>query len=362
MDVEVITPSKIVSVFLDTDYTLETIDFRKLLEIYDLESPLDLLDVLDQNGLLKEPDSKLYNTPEFKSLLYTDVDMIKSRLKSLSSLNDLTFGNIKDVLSINNLLKGVRYGKVQRKLNLNIDKPEPFPYKFVRRVQVDETKVPDYKMKTRYSVNFIESNREKIHEKYHERLDKKIHVDVLSKIVNLYNKIFFNSSLPEIKVFLSDGRFGTSADSRYIKDDSEIYRIIVYYEEILAIHPYEFRPMKNFGIQCTDRTMYLQTILEHELIHIYMLMNPSLRTMSSHNDIFRRLIGSVFNHTTAYQDISSQSPPVHYFPGTNVVFYEDNEYIVGEVVSMDGTDVTVTSGKDLYFLPFYEVSLCLNRT
>lgn len=160
-----------------------------------------------------------------------------------------------------------------------------------------------------YPVNFslpqeyIDSKRNDIHsdcvDRFGTNFPTKLNVNILVVMFNFYNKYFFNNSINDVKIEVSDRM--TKTVGKFCPSDMKIV-----FSEAQAMNTFNKgqKEHESGGIKVYDRVKFLQLTMEHEMVHAAVWKSQSRKNtnlhesiLKSHGTFFRDLIKALFGHT-----------------------------------------------------------------
>lgn len=146
----------------------------------------------------------------------------------------------------------------------------------------------------------IQSRRNSIYDSFKGDMSHLTHLrygeDVLNRMMKMYDDVFFEGQISE-KV-RSMNRIlvisTTPGNNRVISDDS---KIIVFVSEKVCSKLKPGEVFKVNGVMCKDKLQCIQIILEHQIIHLLMvLFNHEEEETYEHSELFKCMAGEYFGH------------------------------------------------------------------
>jgi hypothetical protein len=186
--------------------------------------------------------------------------------------------------------------------------------------------------------------------------------DILGKVFNLYDKIYFNNELNniirkngvELKFAYSDKLTKTGGHCSKHKNS---YKITISRVVILSTFTNGEKCHVSNGLQCSSRLECLLNIFEHELIHFVIQITKghikSDPIYKSHGKFFRALVNAYFGHTETKHSLLHNLDKVgkreEFNVGDTVTFKsKSGDYVVGKISKLNPKRAVV----DKYSVPY----------
>ena len=194
---------------------------------------------------------------------------------------------------------------------LPIKLPEPL---WNWKVEENEPPIPiKYPVRFQFNILLIEEWRRTIAELslIDYNLDD-FNVSDLRKLFDLYNLHFFNNSLPETNLDISN-RLTVTAGTCAISRTAEkcVYSITMSRSLFTKLKLENDQVTKSGGLTCKSRLSCLQLVLEHEIIHLIVgHYYPNAKRLdekiySGHGSLFKNLVKSYFGQTESTHQIGN---------------------------------------------------------
>ncbi len=206
-------------------------------------------------------------------------------------------------------------------------------------VEKNEPPIPiKYPVKHQYNISLIEEWRRTIaelslieHDLYN------FNVSDLRKLFDLYNIYFFNNSLPETKLDISNRLTVTAGTCEISRTKTKcVYNITMSRSLFTKLELEENQVTKSGGLTCKSRLNCLQLVLEHEIIHLihghYYTNRKELnkKIYSGHGLLFKSLVKNYFGQTESTHQIGN----IIYDGSDSERTLSKEEIKVGEIVSI----------------------------
>lgn len=153
---------------------------------------------------------------------------------------------------------------------------------------------------------------------------------------DFYNEHFFDDSITA-KIELSNRM--TKTIGKFCPSDMKIV-----FSEIQAMNVFNKgqREHESGGIKVYDRVMFLQLVMEHEMVHAAVFKSQSMKNknlnpaiLKSHGTFFRDLIRALFGHTEIKCKMHDTCVPQKC----------REDFMIGQMVSFKSKDGVVVTGK-----------------
>lgn len=166
---------------------------------------------------------------------------------------------------------------------------------------------------------------------------KTFNVSDLTKLFDLYNLYFFNNSLPETKLDISNRLTVTAGTCEISRTSGKcVYNITMSRSLFTKLNLESNQATKSGGLVCRSRLNCLQLVLEHEIIHLicghYYPNRKDLneKIYSGHGLLFKNLVRNYFGQTESTHQIGN----IIYDGSDNERTLSKEEIKIGQIISI----------------------------